>query len=297
MPIVSTVRGSFGPQGRFVGGARLGVGTTGGTITTAGGFRIHTFNYTGSTQTFTPDSAGLIDVLLVSGGGGGGGVVSGGGGGGGVLYATAVSVASQGYSIGVGNGGARNGWTGAFASPGGQGGTSSIGSLYSIIGGGGGRGRIGADDGSLLTGYNTGGGGYNTQTATAANPSGGFKGADTVNPATGNSLCGGGGGAGAVGNQGSGNTGGTGGSGVANSISGSSVTYGGGGGGSQYSGGLGGAGGSGGGGRGADSGGSPLAAVSGTDGLGGGGGGCQSSASLNISGAGGHGVVIVRYAI
>ena len=59
MPIVSTLRGSFGPQGRF-GKGKLGTGTTGGTITTAGGFRIHTFTGTGN-STFTPDSAGAVE--------------------------------------------------------------------------------------------------------------------------------------------------------------------------------------------------------------------------------------------
>ena len=57
MPIVSTVRGSFGSQGRFSRN-RIGVAATGGTITTAGGYRIHTFvtgARTGGTFTFTPN--------------------------------------------------------------------------------------------------------------------------------------------------------------------------------------------------------------------------------------------------
>lgn len=58
--------------------------STGGTITTAGGYRIHTFTASG---TFTASCAGTVEYLVVAGGGGGGksqdSVRSGGGGGGG----------------------------------------------------------------------------------------------------------------------------------------------------------------------------------------------------------------------
>lgn len=54
MPFVNSVRGSFGVQGRF-GAKKLGAGSTGGTITTSGGYRIHRFDYNGANQTFTAD--------------------------------------------------------------------------------------------------------------------------------------------------------------------------------------------------------------------------------------------------
>jgi hypothetical protein len=41
---------------------------TGGTITTAGGYTVHTFTSSG---TFVPTYTGPVDVLLVAGGGGG----------------------------------------------------------------------------------------------------------------------------------------------------------------------------------------------------------------------------------
>ena len=48
MPIVSTVRGSFGSQGRF-GSVRFSA--TGGTVTSAGGYTIHTFTGPGTFTT------------------------------------------------------------------------------------------------------------------------------------------------------------------------------------------------------------------------------------------------------
>ena len=53
MPFVSSVRGSYGVQSRRPRQTgRIGTGSTGGTITTAGGYRIHTFTAVGS-STFT----------------------------------------------------------------------------------------------------------------------------------------------------------------------------------------------------------------------------------------------------
>lgn len=53
---------------------------TGGTVTTADGYRIHTFTSTG---TFTCTKAGEVEYLVVAGGGGGGGAYGAGGGAGG----------------------------------------------------------------------------------------------------------------------------------------------------------------------------------------------------------------------
>jgi len=63
---------------------------TGGTVTTSGDYKIHTFTSVGSTN-FVVSSVGTapnntFQVLIVAGGGGGGGqYVGGGGGGGGVI--------------------------------------------------------------------------------------------------------------------------------------------------------------------------------------------------------------------
>ena len=79
---------------------------TGGTITTAGGYRIHTFTSSG---TFTVNSGGVMDYLIVAGGGagstecnGGGG---GGGGGGGVITRNSESISPGNYTVVVGGGG------------------------------------------------------------------------------------------------------------------------------------------------------------------------------------------------
>lgn len=73
--------------------------STGGTITTAGGYRIHTFTASG---TFTASCAGTVEYLVVAGGGGGGksqdSVRSGGGGGGGCTNGTGLGNGGNGGS-------------------------------------------------------------------------------------------------------------------------------------------------------------------------------------------------------
>jgi len=103
MPFIASARGSFGPQGRFGRKASLGLGTSGGTITTAGGYRIHTFTTVGN-STFTPSGSGEVEYLIIAGGGGTGSDLSGGGGAGGMQTGT-ISVTSQNYTVTVGNGG------------------------------------------------------------------------------------------------------------------------------------------------------------------------------------------------
>jgi len=56
---------------------------TGGTVTQADGYCIHTFTSSG---TFTPNTITSVEALVVAGGGGGGSDLGGGGGGGGVIY-------------------------------------------------------------------------------------------------------------------------------------------------------------------------------------------------------------------
>lgn len=73
---------------------------TGGTITSVGGYTIHTFTSDG---TFTPSYSGVVDILLVGAGGAGGAGIGGGGGGGGLIFNTGSTVNSgTAYPITVG---------------------------------------------------------------------------------------------------------------------------------------------------------------------------------------------------
>lgn len=260
-----------------------GAKATGGTITSDANYYYHTFLSSG---TFTPTQSLSCDYLVVAGGGGGGVYAGGGGGGGGYLTGSSFSVSATPYSITVGSGGA--GGSG-FSNPGTIGNNSIFSSITSTGGGrGGAQATIGGDGGS-------GGGapGLGTYSGGAASPSGqGNAGGSTSNGTAGGS---GGGGASAVGTAGSAsgvnNVGGAGGSGSASSITGVSTTRSGGGGGAGGGAGPVGAGGAGGGGAGGLE--SGVNGTSGTVNTGGGGGGAWLNAT---AGAGGSGIVIVRYA-
>lgn len=241
---------------------------TGGTITHAGGYTIHTFTSGG---TFNPGKARKVDYLVVAGGGGGGGGYNGGGGGGGgggVLTGTIYKTAGN-YTVTVGAGGSGGGGGGT----GGNGGNSVFDTITSTGGGGafssstGGNGGSGAGGGCAKSTGCGGGSGVSGQ---------GHNGGSGQTDGGWYWYGGGGGGAGAAG------SGLTGGAGVASSISGRSQYYGGGGGGGGT--GTYGGGGAGGGGRGANGG---SGAVAGTANTGGGGGG--------YGAAGGSGIVIIRY--
>lgn len=249
---------------------------TGGTITTDGDYKVHTFTSSGTFQI----TAGYekVESLVVAGGGGATRSEGGGGGAGGLVYTTPGSYYGIGsYTVTIGAGGAGNA---SDPGIGGQGGNSVFAAITATGGGGGGGGsNNGAVGGS-------GGGGCGEgaqQTGGAGTASQGFAGGNGLS-STFNSG-GGGGGAGGVGSNATSTAGGNGGAGASNSITGSPVTYaGGGGGGSQNTPGAGGAGGGGAGGGGAGS--------NGTANTGGGGGGGQGA---NAGGNGGSGVVIVRY--
>ena len=263
---------------------------TGGTVTIAGGYTIHTFTSSG---TFVAATAGTVDVLVVGGGGGGSVHHAGGGGAGGVVHGTsfAVSAGSFTATIGAGAAGAQNGTNGVDSS------------IFSLIAKGGGRG--GSDSQQVSQGGSGGGangGGSNTTggtsnqasfTGTTSYGNSGGNGAGSSNGPGNGYPGGGGGGAGAAGSSYSGANGGAGGAGRAFSISGSSVYYAGGGGGSsniQQGGNSSGAGGSGGGG--AATGGNPSNGVSGSANTGGGGG---AAGYAGNPGGGGSGIIVVRY--
>jgi hypothetical protein len=201
------------------------ISATGGTITYSGGYTIHTFTSSG---TFTVSSGSDdVEVLVVGGGGSGGNYsttnANGGGGGGGVIHNTAYAVTPTGYTVTVGNGGAAI--PNATNSRGNTGENSVFGTLTALGGGGGGSTGSGAgrDGGS-------GGGGTNNYTGGSASQPGGYANAGGTTGITWTGS--GGGGAGSVGVPGANTTtGGNGGTGYISSISGTTKYYAGGGGG------------------------------------------------------------------
>lgn len=279
-------------QPLLVGGTLFCIG---GTITTSGTKRIHTFTTSG---TLSCSGTGQADALVVGGGGGAGaGLVgnecSAGGSAGQVLPLTAITISGS-ISVTVGAGGT----VAAAPSDGTTGGSSILGSLGTAIGGGGGEGTIapgtsayggGAFGNRAGTGTGTG------ATGTIANKGGnGFLGNGNTE------ACGGGGGAGGSAANASSNTPTQGGLGTNSSITGSSICYGGGGPGAGAqtqstgalpdgcaSGGLGGVGGAGG---------SAPVAPAANRGIGGPGGALRVNGVSSDPGLpGGTGVVIVAY--
>jgi hypothetical protein len=266
---------------------------SGGTITTSGNYRIHTFN---SSDNFVVPSgfSTTAEYLIVAGGAGGGCRHAGGGGAGGLLQGSlSTSVGTSSIIVGaggagstaggvVGFNGANSSYPGLTAIGGGGGGSFSEGNLTSpngIAGGSGGGGANGT--GNTITGV--GGSGTSGQGNSGGNGQGG---ADWAG--------GGGGGAGGAGQTNPNtNQGGAGGVGIQSSISGTALFYaGGGGGGGGNTANTGGAGGSGVGGTGSGAGGTNPA-QSGMTNRGGGGGGHRDASGGN----GGSGVVIIRYNI
>ena len=264
---------------------------TGGIITEDATYWYHTFAASG---TFTPKVALSCDYLVVAGGGGGGPSYGGGGGAGGFREGLALSAASgTPIAVTVGAGGVggntpANGSNSVFSSiTSTGGGKAGVGNPQSL-GDGPGNGGSGGGNGGWVPSTN----GVTTPVGTASPSGQGNNGGATGG--TGNKISGGGGGAGAVGGNGNGGTqvSGSGGVGLSSSMSGTSVTYaGGGGGGAGYNGaeGTAGTGGAGGGGNGSNT----TVGSAGTANTGGGGGGGD---LFDQGGAGGSGIVIVRYA-
>jgi hypothetical protein len=280
---------------------------TGGTITTCGNFKIHTFTGPG---TFTVSAVGnpagstTVDYLVVAGGGGTGSGLAGGGGAGG--YRTnfpsscaGVPVSVTTYPITVGSGG-------AATTPDGGAGTPGNSSIFSTITSTGGGGSVARPPGPVGPGGSGGG------AAGAQLVSGGTGNTPPVSPPQGNPggqgtpsgqrSGGGGGGAGGAGGNSSPTAYGPGGVGAPNLIYNSPTVgtpgpapgryFAGGGGGNGDTGGpvpsgLGGAGGGG------TGGGAGTQGTAGTANTGGGGGG--GGTSTPNGSAGGSGIVIIRY--
>ena len=106
---------------------------TGGTITTDGDYKVHTFLLADTGTSFTPSASGTVEYLVI-GGGGGGGRDGGGGGAGGYRTASGFAVSAQAYIITVGDGG-----DGGTLSVNGANGVDSIFSTVTSTGGGGGK--------------------------------------------------------------------------------------------------------------------------------------------------------------
>ena len=293
---------------------------SGGTETTSGDFKIHTFTGPG---TFTVSSLGTgangakVDYLVVAGGGSGGGVAgtgaggTGGGGAGGTrfsdgtvsgcysagpapLSASALTLTASPFPITVGGGGSASPSTGAS-------GSNSVFSTITSAGGGGGGAWSAPTCYNAVNGGSGGGAAYTGNAGTGNTP--------PSNPPQGNDggtgVCssaqgaGGGGGATAAGTNGGPNSGGPGGNGVTNAIRAACQSYGGGGGGGigNYPAVPGKTAGSGGTGGGASA---PLSGggVNATANTGGGGSGSENignPAPGRTGGAGGSGIVIIRY--
>jgi hypothetical protein len=309
---------------------KLYVTATGGTITTSGDYKIHTFLADG---TFTVSCAGnaagsnKVSYVVVAGGGGAGGsdpgstndsAVSAGGAGGyregkapafdsysasPLAAPDGLPVSATGYPITVGGGGSGTGCSAA----GSQGQVSTFSTITSA--GGGGGGGFQAPCGSPVTAISggSGGGGATYQN----NPGACTQGLGNTPPVsppqgqdggtgTGGRGGAGGGGAGAVGGAGSSpGQGGNGGDGVTSSINASPVTRAGGGGGggtnNPFRSHPAGTGGSGGGGAGSVNNTGSTAGTCNTGGGGGGGGRGPGISGSSVGANGGSGIVIIRY--
>ena len=303
---------------------------TGGTITTDGDFKVHTFTGPGTfcvSQTSTVcSSRNIVAYVTVAGGAGGGAGCAGGGGGAGgfregrcssvvpytaspLVSPTGITVSTQAYPITVGSGGTGGVYPSTGATDGGVSTFSTITSAGGGRAGGSGTPIAGGNGGSGGGGAHHPGAGGTGNTPSVSPPQGQNGGASSPGSSpSGDDSAGSGGGAGGVGATGGPFCGG-GGSGVATSITGSPVTRAGGGGGGDrnipgqspgiHPGGSGGGG---------NSGGStsyprPAADGNGNAGTvntgGGGGGGVRYSPSASpgrgSGAAGGSGIVIIRY--
>ncbi len=262
-----------------------GITATGGTVTTDGDYKVHTFTSSADFVVSALGDTGTVEYLVIAGGGAGGtGNTTGGGGAGGYRTATGFSVSATTYPITVGAGGAGS----ATDQSGADGEDSVFSSITSIGGGGGGARFTGAGDGG--SGGGVGHDGFSFSAPGQGTAGQGYDGGPgyTV-PVQGG---GGGGGASEAGKEGDSTNGGDGGDGLSSSITGSAVTRAGGGGGCivAWITGTGGSGGAGGGGAGT----SGSTANDGAVNTGSGGGGVSTD-SPATGASGGSGVVILRY--
>ena len=305
------------------------ISATGGTTTTSGDYKIHTFTSTGcftvASVSATCTSLNDVSYMVVAGGAGGGGSDNGAKGGGGgaggfregkttndtytaspLNAGSGITVTASTYPITVGGGGAAGSGT-PINNGVPDNGSNSVFSTITSAGGG----KAATYSGNVAGSGGSGGGGAigdaSDKTTAGSGNTPPVSPPQGSNGGTGTPYCGanhasrasaGGGGATAVGGNG-GNVnpvGGVGGAGATTSISASPTAYAGGGGGAGGTG-FGGTGGTGGGGPGHTT--YPGSGVAGTVNTGGGGGaagvGTGGSPGNLAGGAGGSGIVIIRY--
>ena len=296
------------------------IAATGGTVTTSGDFKIHSFTGPGTfcvSATSATAANNNVSYLVVAGGGGGSGQTSNGGGGAGaggfrenrspvdsytaspLNGSTPITVTATAFPITVGAGGVGPASNGAWGSKG----SDSIFSTVTSAGGGQGSSHLSSCYAPNMSG-GSGGGGYavaptvvGTGNSPSVSPAQGTNGAPG-SPSGPYYAGGGGGGATVAGTAGTTSKGGNGGDGATTSITGSPTAYAGGGGAgitpspaaSAPTVGTGGTGGGGGGGAGPN-----TVGVNGTANTGGGGGGASPYPVLVTGGTGGSGIVIIRY--
>ena len=274
---------------------------TGGIVSSDGTYNYHMFPYSG---TFTPTQNISVDYLVIAGGGGAGFSRGGGGGagglrstvgatgGGGSLESALSLTANTGYTVTVGAGGA-GGTSGSSYS------SSGSNSVFSTITSTGGGKGADANENNQATG-GSGGGRQNSGTVQSGTTNQGYAGGNGQDGPS--NAGGGGGGAGAVGGNASSGIGGNGGAGVqittfatATQTGANNGYYAGGGGGGRNSAGTPSTGGIGGGGNGGGT--ADQVGFAGIVNTGGGGGGGANATVGIAGGAGGSGLVIIRYAI
>ena len=303
-------------ENEFTAGGSSFITATGGTITCSGNCRIHTFTGPGTfsvSRLAVCSANNQVSYMVVAGGGSGGSAnnnnngAAGGGAGGfredkspttpytssPLEGAGAITVTATNFPITVGGGGTAV----SPINPGNAGSPSTFSTITSAGGG------FGANNNACGGAGGSGGGAGNVGKSGGAgnsppvSPAQGFPGGNGSGCAGPSYGAGGGGGATVAGTNGASSASGPGGAGATTHITGSPVAYAGGGGGGAYATGTVGTGGTGGGGAGNN--GNPANpgtnATAGTANTGGGGGGNNQPAGT--SGAGGSGVVIIRYKI
>ena len=197
---------------------------TGGTVTTSGIYKSHTFTSSGTFTVTSALSGTNVDIMVVAGGGAGGWDVGGGGGAGGLIYNIAYTgFSATSYAITIGAGASPSGGGGGTAP---SGSNTTVGSLLTATGGGGGGNYSGGN--GAAGGSGGGGSGYGyTTTGGAGTPGQGFAGGVGISGYGQSATGAGGGGYSSVGADSANNRSGyaNGGLGIILALDGNSVTY------------------------------------------------------------------------
>jgi hypothetical protein len=151
MPVLSTVgAASLRAFGAFRQGTAAGfISATGGTITTSGNYKYHTFTSSGTFSVTATPAGKTVDVLLVGGGGVSTDPSYGGGGAGGLIIREGDSISTGSYSIVIGLG---------ATSAGNPNGGNTTGLGFTALGGGGSNTSGGSGGGAAFGTTNFGSG-------------------------------------------------------------------------------------------------------------------------------------------